>query len=180
MHAFFPPGIGRLGTILAFGLALWAAAGTGQAMADDPCGCGANDGCDAGLLGRLRAVATLPVVCQHRRDGDAAIISRAWPALPIRAPDRTRVALSQQDLDEPFQSGVRMLVGHTFDDSPYQVEASYFWLSPWDTSAQAIDPTGSLFSPFTNFGSSRHNTASITTAWSRSTRSRDWRAGRSI
>ena len=46
-------------------------------------------------------------------------------------------------------------MGHAFDDSPYQVEVSYFWLTPWDTSAQAIDPTGNLFSPFTSTSASR-------------------------
>jgi hypothetical protein len=44
------------------------------------------------------------------------------------------------------------MVGHTFDDSPYQVEASYFWLTTLDTSAQTTDPAYNLFSPFTHFG----------------------------
>ena len=44
MHTLFPPGMGRLGTILALGLALWAAAGAGRAIADDPPGCG-DRGC---------------------------------------------------------------------------------------------------------------------------------------
>lgn len=65
-----------------------------------------------------------------------------------RSPTGT-LAISQQSLDEPFQAGTRLLVGHSFEDTPYQVEVSYYWISPWDTSAQAIDPAGNLTSPFT-------------------------------
>ena len=104
------------------------------------------------------------------------------PAATLGLSPTASYALSQNDLDQPFQSGIRMLVGHNFDDSPYQVEASYFWLSAWDTSAQVIDPTGSFFSPFTNFGATIRpaKTTSISIRWWRSTRSLDWRAGRLI
>ena len=36
MRTLYLPGIGRLGMILAFGLALWAVAGGRQAIADEP------------------------------------------------------------------------------------------------------------------------------------------------
>jgi hypothetical protein len=69
------------------------------------------------------------------------------------------LALSTRDLDMPFNAGPRFLVGHTFDDSPYQVEFSYFWLSDLNESAAVRDNTlnvqgtlGNLFSPFTGFG----------------------------
>ena len=71
----------------------------------------------------------------------------------------TSIALSQQDLNDPFQAGVQFTVGHTFDDSPYQVEASYFWVSPFDSSAQAADPFSNLYSPFTTNHGLPENTA---------------------
>jgi len=69
------------------------------------------------------------------------------------------LVLSTRDLDMPFNVGPRILVGHTFDDSPYQVEFSLFWLSDLNESAAVRDNTlnvegtlGNLFSPFTGFG----------------------------
>ncbi len=144
MRTLYLPGIGRLGMILAFGLALWAVAGGRQAIADEP------------------AIADCPEEGSHDSyfaedpwyvAADGLAMQRLFRGLgPIATDLNGNVVFSQQDLVEPFQSGIRFLVGHTFGDSPYQVEASYFWLSTFDTSAQITDPTGSLLSPFTNFG----------------------------
>lgn len=69
------------------------------------------------------------------------------------------LALSTRDLDMPFSAGPRFLVGHTFGESPYQIEFSYFWLSDLNESAAVRDNTlndegtlGNLFSPFSGFG----------------------------
>ncbi|MGO9109328.1 MAG: BBP7 family outer membrane beta-barrel protein [Thermoguttaceae bacterium] len=157
MHALFPPGIGKLRTILTIGLALWAVAAAGQSNDDNQSqgtsGCDCSGACGSSIF--WYGVEPLP------RDPwyfstDAIAMQRLFRGLgPIAvmglSPTGT-LALSQQSLDEPFQAGVRMLVGHTFEDSPNAVEVSYYTLSTWDTSAQASDPTGNLFSPFTNFG----------------------------
>ena len=73
--------------------------------------------------------------------------------------DTDTLVLSTRDLDMPFKAGPRFLVGHTFGDSPYQVEYSYFWLDNLDVSAAVRDNTansgggvGNLFSPFSGFG----------------------------
>jgi hypothetical protein len=93
--------------------------------------------------------------CPWYVSSDAIAMQRIFSGLgaaSILVPSATAaqtIALSQKDLDDPFQAGVRLMVGHTFDDSPYQVEASYYWLSAWDTSAQASDAAGKLNSPFT-------------------------------
>jgi len=151
MRVFVAPGIGRLGTILAIGLALGAAAGAGDAIADDPPGCGC---CGCNPAGFWTGSEPLPRDAWYVSTEGMAMqrLSQALePVATLGASPTGAVALSQNDLDEPFQAGVRLLVGHTFDDSPYQVEVSYYWLSPWDTSAQVNDPTGvgTLFSPFT-------------------------------
>lgn len=64
------------------------------------------------------------------------------------------------DLDQPFGGGGKVLLGHTFGDSPFQVELSYFTVSAFegeasvrDTTDNGLGTTGYLFSPFTNFGS---------------------------
>jgi len=71
------------------------------------------------------------------------------------------IVLSTRDLDMPFKAGPRFLVGHTFEDSPYQVEFSYFWLDNLNVGAAVRDDTpnsggelGNLFSPFGGFGDS--------------------------
>jgi hypothetical protein len=141
--------------ILAFGLALWPVAGTGLAIAaDDPCGCNNNnDGCNPpGFWTGSEAFPRAPWYVST----DGIALQRLFGGLgPAAYSTLTNsVALSQQDLGTPFQSGVQFLVGHTFDDSPYQVEVSYFWVSSWDTSATVVDPSkgGNLLSPFTDFG----------------------------
>jgi len=69
------------------------------------------------------------------------------------------IVLSTHDLDMPFKAGARFLAGHTFGDSPFQVEFSYFAVESWDSSAEVRDTSsnalggqGNLFSPFTDFG----------------------------
>ncbi len=64
----------------------------------------------------------------------------------------TDVALSTSELDRQFKGGVQFLFGHTFNDTPYSVEGSYFWLDTWDPSAVRRDTPGNLLSPFSNFG----------------------------
>lgn len=143
MVRFFPPGGGRLVAIVAFGLVLWASAG-GQASADDPapsifwCGCEPPPR-DPWYFG------TDGIAMQR-------IFSGLGPAATLGLGSSGSLALSQQNLDDPFQAGIRMLAGHTFEDSPYQAEVSYFWLNPLATFAQTANPTGNLYSPFTNFG----------------------------
>ena len=103
-------------------------------------------------MGVQRGGATRRVVCQQRCDLAAATGRGGWT---LRHVGREQLGLggaSHPDLYTPFQAGDRLLVGHTFDDTPYQVEVSYFWLSAWNTSAQFLSDR-SLFSPFTNFGS---------------------------
>ncbi len=169
MRGLFPTGIGKLQTILAFGLVLGTIA-AGRASAEDTpsgsSGCDCQGACGSSIF--WYGVEPLP------RDPwyfstDGMAMQRLFRGLgPVAVMGLTpsgavvssgtvsiinpTVALSQQDLREPFQGGVRMTLGHTFEDTPYQVEASYYTLSTWDTSAQVYDPTGSLFSPFTNFG----------------------------
>ena len=87
------------------------------------------------------------------------VFSGLGPAAILGVSPSGTLALSQQSLDDPFQAGIRMLVGHTFDDSPYQVEVSYFWLNPLDVSAQAIDPTGNLTRRSPNFGIASPNSS---------------------
>ena len=129
-------------TIFAVGLALWAGAGAGQAIADEPPGYSIFwQGCEP-AAGDPWYVSSEGLALQR--------LFRGLGPIATEGPSPTgTLALSQQNLDEPFNAGVQFLVGHTFDDSPYQVEVSYFWLNPWNTSAQAVDPTGNLFSPFT-------------------------------
>jgi hypothetical protein len=73
--------------------------------------------------------------------------------------DPDTLMLSTRDLDMPFKAGPRILIGHTFNDSVYQVEFSYFALTNWDDAAAVRDATlntyglpGNLFSPFSDFG----------------------------
>jgi hypothetical protein len=70
------------------------------------------------------------------------------------------VALDRDNLDDRFTGGAKVLVGHTFDDTPYQLEASYFYQGEWEQTASVTDmpsiltsTPGNLFTPFTNFGS---------------------------
>ncbi len=145
MCILFPPGIGRLGTILALGLALWAISGGSQAIADEPpsCDCPEEGGHDS-YFAESAWYADADGLAMQRltRDLSPVAISFASGA----------VVLSQQDLAQPFQSGGRLLVGHTFGESCHQVEVSYFCLSTFNTYTQVTDPTGNLVSPFTTFG----------------------------
>jgi hypothetical protein len=69
------------------------------------------------------------------------------------------VWLSNRELDNPFRAGARLLLGHTFGDSRYQLEASYFKIDAWDSSTAITDTSpnsqgqaGNLFSRLTFFG----------------------------
>jgi hypothetical protein len=77
----------------------------------------------------------------------------------------TESVLSHDDLGTPFAPGARLTVGHTFGDSPHQIEFTYFALGQYDTYAMATDPSATLtppatglMSPFTNFGHPPSNT----------------------
>ena len=133
--------------ILVFGLALGTVLRTGQALADEPAGgdCPAEGCCKPYFAEGSWYFSSDGLALQR-------VFSGLGPAATEGPGSTGTVALSQQNLDDPFQAGVRLLVGHTFGDSPYQIEASYYWLNTLDTSAQVTDPTGNLYSPFTNFG----------------------------
>jgi hypothetical protein len=71
----------------------------------------------------------------------------------------TDVALSTSELDRDFRAGAKLTIGHTFGDSPYSLEGSYFAVDQWNASAMFADThtndlgtVGYLFSPFSNFG----------------------------
>ncbi|MGW8258052.1 MAG: BBP7 family outer membrane beta-barrel protein [Thermoguttaceae bacterium] len=73
--------------------------------------------------------------------------------------DTTNVAFSTDDLSSPFRAGARVLIGHTFRESPWQIDGSYFFVDTWLSSASISDQTtndlasnGNLSSPFTDFG----------------------------
>ena len=164
MHALFPTGIGKLRTSLVFGLVFWAIAAATQARADDPpsgsSGCDCGGACGSSIF--WYGVEPLP------RDPwyfstDAIAMQRLFtgpgPYATLGIASTGTVALDETALTTPFQGGVRMLLGHTFEDSPYQVEVSYYKLTTWDVSAQATDLTNSLYSPFTNFGFNGPNNA---------------------
>jgi hypothetical protein len=102
-----------------------------------------------------------PPRCPFYFQADAVMFRRdvdgATDAATLNTTDN--VVLSTRDLDMPFSAGPRFLVGHTFADSPYQVEFSYFWLNDVDEAAAVRDNSpnsqgsqGNLFSPFTGFG----------------------------
>lgn len=102
-----------------------------------------------------------PPRCPFYFQADAVMFRRdvhgATDAATLNSTDN--LVLSTRDLDMPFNAGPRFLVGHTFEDSPYQVEFSYFWLSDLNEAVAVRDNTpndvgtlGNLFSPFTGFG----------------------------
>ena len=153
MHTLFLSGIGRLATIFALGLALWVAAGAGRAIAGDHAT--ADDQATADDLQACDSKAAFREGAWYvNSDGMAMqrVFSGLGPVATEGSSPTGSLALSQHDLDDPFQSGARLLVGHSFEDTPYQLEVSYFWLSASNTFAQANDSTGNLVSPFTNFG----------------------------
>jgi hypothetical protein len=145
MRRLFTWTLNRRGSVLAMCLALWAVTAAEKTFGDEDFPpavfwCGSQD-----LPRDAWYVKTDGIAMQRLFSGLGA-------AATMGASPSGSLALSQKDLDDPFQAGFQMLVGHTFGDSPYQVEASYFWLNPLDTAAQASDPTANLFSPFSNFG----------------------------
>ena len=64
------------------------------------------------------------------------------------------MVLDRDDLDQPFQAGPRILIGHTFEGSPIQIEFSYFGLDDWDATTGVRSDSGNLYPRFTSFGSS--------------------------
>ena len=62
------------------------------------------------------------------------------------------IVLSTDDINSPFRAGSRLLLGHTFGDSRWQIDGSYFWIGNWDDSFAIRNSANDLFSPFTNFG----------------------------
>ena len=96
----------------------------------------------------------LPAIhpCWYFRS-DALVLRRdVRHTVPVAAIDGN-IVLSAGDLDQPFQAGGEFLIGHTFGDTPFSVEFSYFALAEWDESGAVRDASGELDSPFTNFGS---------------------------
>ncbi len=68
------------------------------------------------------------------------------------------IVFSTDDINSPFRSGIRGIVGHSFGESRWQVDFTYFWIDTWDDSTAIRDNTpnginnGNMFSPFTQFG----------------------------
>jgi hypothetical protein len=81
------------------------------------------------------------------------------PAAAPGTDPTNNIWLSNRELDLPFRAGARLLLGHTFGDTRYQLEASYFKIDNWDSWATITDNspnaqggTGNLFSRITFFG----------------------------
>ena len=157
MQVFIPLGSDKRGTIPALALIFWAAA-IGISAADEPpgpCDCcstvAGNQGsmfwCGVEPLPRDPWYVSVDGVAMQR------LFSGLGEAASLGTNPGATVALSQQSLDNPYQAGVQMLLGHTFTNTPYQVEATFLWLNPLAESAQAASSADNLFSPFSNFGS---------------------------
>lgn len=63
------------------------------------------------------------------------------------------IVLSTNDLDLEYQAGLRTVAGVPLGDC-LMLEASYFGLQQWSSSAAATDPTDLLFSVYSGFGTS--------------------------
>ena len=156
MRTTIPSGSGRFGPFLAFALALSAAAADGQTVANSQTAAAgqpvADDSpqspCDGCFSQGYEPMPAYPWYFSTEGIALQRLYSGLGPAATLGLGSSGAVALSQQDLGTPFEPGVRMLIGHTLGDTPYQVEMSYFWLAPWDTSAQVIDPQRNLYSLF--------------------------------
>ena len=62
------------------------------------------------------------------------------------------IVLSTRSFDEPFKAGAKFTIGHTFVDTPYQIEFSYLLLDSWDETAAVRNGAANLQSVFTRFG----------------------------
>jgi hypothetical protein len=69
------------------------------------------------------------------------------------------ILLISGDLNAPYRAGPRLLLGHTFGESPLQLDFTYYWVDSWNDSTAVYDLTangmgglGNMFSPFSNFG----------------------------
>ncbi len=92
-----------------------------------------------------------------RRDADREVAFAAWDD-DLTDEDPAQVALSTRNLDFPYQGGGEALIGYLIVPT-YYLEFSYFGVNSWDELAavrddtpNAIGGTGSLFSPFGDFG----------------------------
>ena len=110
-------------------------------------------------LGNLCGIS--PPRCPWYFEADAIFLKRdrvdRVPFATLTIP--ANVVFSTSDIDSPFRTGTRALLGHTFGDTRWQIDATYLWLDNWDDSAAIRDNTpnvlggqGNLFSPFSNFG----------------------------
>ncbi len=164
MLTHFQFNIRHLVMILALGLAFWTSTARNKAVACDPEPCGS---CFCGNWSFWDGSEPEPLDPWYV-SADGIALQRtfrgAGPVATMGLGSTGTFALNRSDMVEPFSAGTRLLVGHTFDDSPYQIEASYYWLSTLDTSAQTIDPTGNLFSPFSNFGVPSDNRVDFNTS----------------
>ncbi|MBN2577476.1 MAG: BBP7 family outer membrane beta-barrel protein [Pirellulales bacterium] len=69
------------------------------------------------------------------------------------------ILLTSGELNAAFRGGPRLLLGHTFGQTAWQMDFTYFWVDSWIDSKAVRDYTendeggiGNLFSPFSNFG----------------------------
>jgi hypothetical protein len=138
----------RLGSVCVLTLLIAANLGLSQAVADDD---------DTGPTPPMFMFGSedLPTDSWYVRS-DVMALQRVFQgfgqAATLGTASTGSTALSQSSFNNPFQPGVEMLIGHKFDDSRYSVEVSYLYLTTFDTTAQAMSPSGQLDSPFTNFG----------------------------
>lgn len=146
-------------------LAILAVQAADDAAAEEMLG----SACPASPCGDLSEYSCPPPRCPwYARSEGLAMIREVQESIPVASfgPTPNRIVLHHNDLGQPFSGGVRAVLGHTFGDSPHQIEFSYFTLSQWETSTSVVDGgalqngvDGYLYSPFTNFG----NPAATTT-----------------
>ena len=180
MHTLFPPGMGRLGTIFAFGLALWAAAGAGRAIADDPPGCGNAVCCLHPVFWQGYEPLPLPLVCQQRRDCAAATVSGAGTDRHGGSESDRDTRLESTEPGRAVQCRRPVARGACLRRLALPGRGVVFLAEPLEHVCPGDRPDGQ---PVLAVHALRHPpdpTRRSTTAWSRSTRSRDWRTARSI
>lgn len=139
-------------------LAIFAVQAADDAAAEEMLG----SACPASPCGDLSEYSCPPPRCPwYARSEGLAMIREVQESIPVASfgPTPNRIVLHHNDLGQPFSGGARAVLGHTFGDSPHQIEVSYFTLSQWITSASVVDGgalqngiAGYLYSPFTGFG----------------------------
>jgi hypothetical protein len=67
--------------------------------------------------------------------------------------------LTSGDINAPFRAGPRLMLGHTFGETPFQLDFTYYSVDSWNDSTEVYNFThnslgglGDMFSPFSNFG----------------------------